>query len=120
MHKNLRRHMAKHEVSPIGLMCCPVPGCQYSNTRADKIKAHAERHRSGKPVKTALIPRVRQKSPRTHKPGVEKPPENHSKNNDNENDVEQNFVIVIPMEMASIVESMNEAEGDVKATICSD
>jgi hypothetical protein len=107
--------MAKHEVSPIGLMCCPVPGCQYSNTRADKIKAHAERHRSGKPVKTAMIPRVRQKSPRAPKPSVEKAPGNQSKNNDSENDLDQNIVIVIPMEMASIVEEMNDADRDAKS-----
>jgi hypothetical protein len=114
MHKNLRRHMAKHEASPIGLMCCPVPGCQYSNTRADKIKAHAERHRSGKPVKAALIPRARQKSPRTPKPGVEKQPGNQTKNS--ENDLDQNLVILIPMEIASIVEGINDADKDDNTT----
>ncbi|KAF4523790.1 hypothetical protein B566_EDAN009023 [Ephemera danica] len=65
MYKNLRRHAARHEPSPAGLMCCPVPGCLYANTRLDKIKAHAERHRSGKAVRSLLMPRVRRTSQAT-------------------------------------------------------
>jgi hypothetical protein len=63
MYKNLRRHATRHEPSPAGLVCCPVPGCLYANTRLDKIKAHAERHRSGKPVRSLLRPRVRRTTP---------------------------------------------------------
>ncbi|XP_065345387.1 zinc finger protein 287 [Cloeon dipterum] len=101
MHKNLRRHAAKHEPSPEGLKSCPVPGCSYSNTRLDKIKAHAERHKSGKPVRTTLIPRVRQSKTQKKKEVSSIAVINQS----TEPHVDNNVVFVIPMEV--IVEDVN-------------
>ncbi|XP_059472754.1 zinc finger protein 585B-like [Neocloeon triangulifer] len=110
MHKNLRRHAAKHEPSPEGLTCCPVPGCLYSNTRLDKIKAHAERHKSGKPVRNSLIPRVRQskiKKQNTPVPSFLKSAA--------EPVAEKNFVVVIPMEVAPLVDDLRSHDIEISA-----